>query len=340
VIVTVTLKDVARKAGVSPITVSRAFSGTHHVSPATKQRVLAAAEALGYTPHLMARALASKHNPMIGIVVIDLSNPFFAPVINAIQEAAQQAGYLTIISQSKSDRFLEETSLKQLHQMRVAGVLPMSIAPQLEHLDRLRAAGLPVVSVTRPWAEGDFVAADLFAGGYLAGEHLCRLGHQQIACVAAQPSPNHLPSWNKFQGFQAALQDYHVPFSAKQVIWTKKIEVAEGITAADQFLQLTPRPTAVFVTADHQAVGFLHRLRERGLRVPDDVAVVGHDDIRYAEFMEVPLTTISLPKHEIGYQATQILLKRIKNKAIPSSEFQQILLKPKLIVRSSCGSGM
>jgi DNA-binding LacI/PurR family transcriptional regulator len=122
------------------------------------------------------------------------------------------------------------------------------------------------------------------------------------------------------------------------MIWTEALGVAEGMRAADVFLALPQRPTAAFITADHLAVGFVHRLRQQGVRVPEDVAVVSHDDIRYAEFMEVPLTTVALPKYEIGRQAAQILFERIKEGNPQAGDLRQILLKPELVVRTSCGS--
>lgn len=333
----ITIKDVARRAGVSPITVSRAFSGSHPVAAKTQNKIFAVAEELGYVPHLMARALASKHNPMIGTMVTSLSNPFFLPIIDAIQDVAQKAGYLTTISQSKADPELEVLSLAQLRQMRTAGVLTVSSLPELDHLESLRDAGVPVVLMTRRWPAGDYVAVDHFAGGYLAGKHLCELGHRKIACIAAKQSI-YSAATDKIEGFRAALREHDVSFSSDWMIWLDEVGVAEARRAADVLLEQTDQPTAIFITADHQAVGMLHRLCERGVRVPDDMAVVGHDDILYAEFMEVPLTTVALPKYEIGRQATKILLERIQNSDSPQDELQQVLLEPTLIVRTSCGA--
>ena len=333
----VTIKDVALRAGVSPITVSRAFSGTHPVATKTQRKIFAVAEELGYVPHLMARALASRHNPMIGAVVTTLSNPFFSPVIDAIQEVMRQSGYLTTINQSKFDPELEIAGLEQFRQMRTAGIITVSVLPELDHLDQLRETGVSVVLLARRWPTGDYVATDHFAGGYLAGEHLCRLGHRKIACVAPKQAIYSAAS-EKIEGFQAALREYDVSFSPDWIIWTHQTSVKEGVQAADVLIEHPGQPTAVFITADHQAVGVLHRLRERGVSVPSDMAVVGHDDIRYAEFMEVPLTTVALPKYEIGQRAARILLERIENKDTPPDMLQQVLLKPKLIVRASCGS--
>lgn len=336
----VTIKDVARKAGVSIVTVSRAFSNTHPVAEATRRKIFEAAEELGYVPHLMARALVSKHTPMIGVMIIDLSNPFFAPIVDAVQEVAWQEGYMAVFNQSKYQLQLEETSIEQFRQMRMAGILIVSVLPDMKHLQRLRQEGMNVVALARRWDEGDYVAVDYFVGGQMAGQHLIRLGHRQIACVAhAEHFRGGL--WSRIQGFRAALEDSEGPgFSEDWMIWTEAVGVAEGMRAADVVLALPQRPTAAFVTADHLAVGFVHRLRQQGVRVPEDVAVVSHDDIRYAEFMEVPLTTVALPKYEIGRQAAQILFERIKEGRPQAEDLRQILLKPELVVRTSCGSSL
>jgi len=331
----VTIRDVARKAGVSPITASRTFSGTHPVAEETRRKVLEAAEELGYVPDLLARALVHKQSPMIGVVVLELANPFFVPIIDATQAVAQQKDHLVIINQSERKLDLEQASLYQLRQMRVAGVLVTPASTELEHLQRLEAGGTPVVVVARRWDDGDYVTVDDFAGGHMAGEHLIRLGHRRISCVA-HDEPHNTAVQDRVQGFQHALREAGCPFSPQCTIHTETLRMADAIRAADSFLALSERPTAVFVTADRLAIGFVHQLRERGLRVPGDVAVVSYDDIRYAEFLEVPLTTIALPKHDMGQQAAQILFERIEAGDAGTAR-RQVLLEPKLIVRESCG---
>ncbi len=333
----VTIKEVAAQAGVSPITVSRAYSGSHPVAEETQQRIFAAADELGYVPDLVARALVSRRNPMIGVIVLDLANPFFSPVIDAIQEVVQQEGYLAVFQQSKYQIDLERASMEQFRQLRVAGVLPVSVATDMGYLAQLDATGTPVVSLARRWDAGDYVAVDYYAGGYMVGGHLAGLGHRRIACIAHN-EPMRGGLWDRIQGFKAALQERDAPFADEDMILTSAVRVADGISAADAFLSLPGQPSAVFVTSDYLAVGFVHRLRERGVRVPDDVAVVGYDDIRFAEFLEVPLTTVSLPKYEIGRRAAEILFQRIAQPEEDRRELSQVLLQPSLVVRSSCGA--
>ena len=333
----VTVKDVARRAGVSPITVSRTFSGTHTVAPATRQRVLAAAEALGYVPDLLAQGLVRKQSAIIGITVLELANPFFAPIIDAVQAVAQARGYVVVVNQSGRQLEMERANLNQLRQMRVAGVLVTPASTDLSHLRALHASGTPVVLVSRRWADGDYVAIDEHEGGRLVGEHLARLGHRRLACVVLD-EPHNAAHRDRIEGFTQALRAGGI--DPPQLILTPTQRLRDGMEAADQLLALPNRPTAAFVIADRMAIGFIHRLRQRGIDVPGDVAVVGYDDIRYAEFLEVPLTTVARSKQEIGERAVQILFDRIEaGEADGNGRPQQVLLQPRLVVRASCGSG-
>jgi LacI family transcriptional regulator len=333
---TVTIRDVARKAGVSPITVSRAFSGTHPVAEETRRKVLKVAEEMGYVPDLLARALVHKQSPIIGVVVLELVNPFFVHILDAVQAVTRQKDHMLLVSQSERQPDMERASVHQFRQMRVAGILITPATTEMGHLRLLEAEGTPVVVVARRWDDGDCVTVDDFAGGRIAGEHLVQLGHRKIGCVAHDELHN-VAVQDRVQGFQHALREAGCVFSPQCTLHTKTLRMADAIQAADAFLDLPERPTAVFVTADRLAIGFVHRLREKGLRVPGDVAVVGYDDIRYAEFMEVPLTTVALPKYEMGQQAAQLLFELIEA-SDADNEPRRIMLEPQLIVRASCGA--
>jgi len=330
----ITVKEVALRAGVSPITVSRTFSGTHPVAEETRQRVLTAAAELGYAPDLLAQGMVRKQLPIVGVVVLELANPFFAPIIDAVQAVARRHDHMVIVNQSERSPQLEQSSLIQLRQLRVAGVLATPAATDLTHLRALQLDGTAVVLVARRWDAGHYVAIDDEMGGWLAGEHLVRLGHRRIACVTLDEPHN--PSYRaRIRGFQNALAEGGVSEVCTLLTETQRLE--DGRRAADAFLECADPPTAAFVNADRMAIGFVHRLRQRGVRVPDDVAVVGYDDIRYAEFMEVPLTTVALPKYDMGARAAEILFYYITDKH-GAHEPQQILLQPRLIVRASCGA--
>jgi LacI family transcriptional regulator len=333
----VTIRDVARKAGVSPITVSRTFSGTHPVAEDTRRKVLQAAEELGYTIDLLARALARKQSPIIGMIVPELANPFFVTIIDAVQAVARQKEHMVIVNQSERQPEMELSSLHQFRQLRMAGVLVTPASTTLDHLRSLQADGTPVVVVARCWEEGDCVTVDDFAGGRMAGEHLIRLGHRKIGGIA-HAEPGNTAVQARVQGFRAVIEESGYALLPERMIHTATLRLSNAEQAANTFLALSDRPTAVFVTADRLAIGFIHQLRARGVRVPEDVAVVGYDDIHYAEFLQVPLTTVALPKYEMGQQAAQILFDRIENGYANGEEHRRILLGPRLIVRASCGA--
>jgi LacI family transcriptional regulator len=336
--VTATIRDVARRAGVSPITASRAFSGTHPVAEETRCRVFAAAEELGYVPDLLARGLVHGRSPMIGMVVLELANPFVNPIIDGVQAVAFERDHLLIVNQSLRSLEMEEASLSRFRQMRVAGVLVAPVSPDLRHLEELRAQGVPVVVFSRRWAGGDYVTVDDREGGRIAGEHLVRLGHRRVGFVALGEAGNTAVE-ARLEGLLEALQRGGAVCRPEWRLFTRQQTPEDGIAAADLYAQLAERPTAVFVAADRVAIGFVHRLRERGLRVPEDVAVVGYDDIHYSQFLEVPLTTVALPKHELGRRAAQILFGRIEANDVGGPP-QQVLLQPRLVVRRSCGAGV
>lgn len=332
----VTLKDVARAAGVSPITVSRAFSTTHPVAKKTRQRILEVAETLQYVPDLHARALVGKQMPVIGIVVPELANPFFVSIIDGVQATARRQDHMLIISQSERQTDLEQACFAEFRQFRVAGVLVTPVSSDVGHLLRLRSQGTAVVVIARQW-EGDYVTVDHVAGGELACRHLLHLGHRKIGCVASLEAGNTAVE-ARVDGFRAALEATGGDLPPDWLIRSQSVNTADATHAAETFLQLRDRPTAVFVTADQLAMGFIHRLQERGVRVPDDIAVVGYDDIVYAEFLQVPLTTVALPKYEMGVRAVETLFDRIEA-GEDGQPWRQVMLQPELIVRASCGAG-
>lgn len=332
----VTMKDVALKAGVSPITVSRAFSGSHPVAEETRVKVLTAAEELGYTPDLLAQALARRQSPIVGIVLPELANPFWIPIIDAAQAIAQAKQHLVIVNQSAHQPDMELAILQQLHQLRMAGVLIAPTSTKLDHLRAIQAKGVPTVVIARCWSEGDCVTVDDFAGGSMVAGHLLQLGHRTIGCVTHDELTNSAVQ-ARLEGFQHRLHRGGVELRPHHIIRSETVRMLNGVQAAQTFLALPDRPTAVFVTADRLAIGFIHELRLRGVRVPEDLAVVGYDDIRYAEFLEVPLTTVRLPKYELGRQAMQLLFERTQTDN-HRGKVRQIMLKPELIVRVSSGA--
>jgi LacI family transcriptional regulator len=284
----------------------------------------------------LARSLVQKRSPIIGVVIPELANPFFISIIDAIQTEAHKRELMVVIAQSERQEALEHKNINQFQQMRVAGAVVTPISPNLEHLQRLQAHGTKVIVVARQWHDGNYVTMDDYKGGYIVGEHLTRLGHRTIGCVSLN-EPGNSAIQNRIMGFQISIEEAVGAYHRECLILTHTLHTDQGVQAADTFLELAEKPTAVFVTADHLAIGFVHRLLERGVRVPEDVAVVGYDDILYSEFLEVPLTTVALPKYKMGQLATQMLFEAMESGQDKTIQ-HQILLEPKLVIRSSCGA--
>lgn len=326
-----TVKDVAARAGVSPITVSRVINGGNLVAEKTRQAVLDAVAEIGYKPNLLARSLVhGGAAPLVGFVATELANPFYAPIISAVQEVARLRDHLVVIADSERLLANESTYLQQFERLRIGGVIVTPLSPDTEPLVTLRDAGVPVVVVARRWQDGDYVTADNELGGRMVGSHLLELGHKRMAIVALD-EPGHTAAADRLSGFRDRLAEANLE---APVVWTKSLSTSEGASSAGAILSLSPRPTAVFVMADRLAIGVVHELLSRGVRVPDELAVVGYDDIHYSAFLEVPLTTVALPKVEIGQIAAEILFDRMKS-GTSIEPWRQVLLPPRLVVRAS-----
>jgi LacI family transcriptional regulator, galactose operon repressor len=331
-----TVKDVASKAGVSPITVSRVINGGNLVSEQTRRAVLEAIEELGYKPNLLARSLVhGSAAPLVGFVATELANPFYAPLISAVQEVARLRDHLVVIADSERHLANEATYLQQFERLRIGGVLVTPLSPDSGPLETLRSAGVPVVVVARRWEDGDYVTADNTLGGRMVGSHLLDLGHRHIAVVALD-EPGHTAAADRLAGFRARLAESNLE---APTIWTKSLSTSEGASSAGEILALSPRPTAVFVMADRLAIGVVHELLKCGIGVPDELSVVGYDDIHYSAFLEVPLTTVALPTAEIGRIAAEILFDRMAAGA-SAEPWRQVLLPPRLVIRASTGSAV
>jgi LacI family transcriptional regulator len=327
-----TLRDVAHRAGVSVVTASRALNDNPFVAKTTRKQILEASAALGYAPNLLARGLVKNRTATVGVVILELANPFFAPMLSGIQAVAAKQGFLVVIGESCRNLEEERRCLEQFRQFRIGGIIITPVTDKLDYLLTVRAAGTPIVVMGRRWHDGDYVSTDDVEGGRLAAKHILNRGHRQIALVR-RADPHHLPGQDIRRGFHAVLGAAGVSLREARDIQVADGQLADGRGAADRLLAPGKRPSAVFATSDRLALGLVHRLHERGVRVPDDVAVVGYDDIPYAMYSRVPLTTIAVPKRSVGEMAATLFFDRYEGGG--SLKPRQILLKPELVVRAS-----
>jgi len=323
---------VARRAGVSIATVSHVINNTRHVSEELRSRVLAAIAELNYQPSGVARSLRRKQTRTIGMVIPDNCNPFFAEVARGIEDASFDQGYNVILCNSDGDVEKELDYLELLTRKRVDGLVLVSAGASQATVDMLAAQQGAVVIVDREISGlmADLVMTDNRQGGYQATSYLLGLGHRRIACIAG-PSPL-TPSADRVAGYGKALCEAGVPLD-KGLVLTGDFQSRSGHAAMQTLLKLAERPTAVFTCNDMMAMGAICAIQQAGLRVPDDVSVVGFDDITLASFTCPPLTTVAQAKHEMGVLAFELLSQRMQDGELaPRRE----LLETELVIRGSC----
>lgn len=331
------MKDVAREAGVSVNTVSRVLAGKPDVSPETRAKVLAVVERLGYKPNRLARGLRSNRTGTIGVIVTDIANPFFGSVVKGIERAARGLDYSLILQDTDENYELEKKAVELMLAERVDGVLITPVQSGTESLKLLRKAGVPFVLLGRRFDDfpADWVVTDDVRGGSLAAEHLISLGHRRIGMISG---PLRISSARaRLEGFLKALSSHGIT-PDDGLILSDAITVEDGYRLTTELLEARRAPTAIFCYSDFVAFGAVAALRERGLRVPGDVAVVGYDDVPLSRYLEVPLTTVRIPKEELGKAALELLfhrLQRDQNREAPEG----VELPVELVVRASTTAG-
>lgn len=326
--------DVARHAGVGTGTVSRVLSGHPNVRPATRAKVEAAIRTLGYHPNALARGLAQGRTRTIGLVVFGLHNPFFGLLAHGVEAAARARGYNVLIADSADSAIQQQQCLAMLAERRVDGLIVTPIRSEEKELAAIRASGTRIVLLNS--TNGDetmsSVGGDHMRGGYLAARHLLGLGHRRIGFLS------HLRSISgcreRLRGYDQAHDEAGTPRHPELVV--EDLHVMEAVrSAVHRLLDSADPPTALMTINDEFAIAVLQALSERGRRVPDDMALVGYDDLPVAAWLSSPLTTVAQPKEEQGRIAANLLIDQIEDAAIPA---QRIVLPPRLVVRRSCGA--
>ncbi|MBO9662808.1 LacI family DNA-binding transcriptional regulator [Dokdonella sp.] len=328
----VTIKDVAKAAGVSVASVSRALNGHDSVTPDTRQRILDVAARLRYMPNSAARSLITQRTQTIGAVLPDLHGEFFSELIRGMDAAARARGLHLLVSSSHGSASEVGEVLRTLRG-RVDGVLIMSPhADAVTLADNLPAA-LPTVLMNTRLAGGDYLSLsiDNYGGAYAMVEHLVACGHRRIAFVAGPP--NNFDADERLRGYRDALKK-RLPKQAPEILQGDFSEES-GYRAGLAVRELTPRPQAIFAANDMMAIGCLFALKELGLDVPGDIALAGFDDIPIARFVSPPLTTMRVRIADLGSQALERLAAAIDGQAMPRLAHE---LECSLVVRHSSGA--
>jgi LacI family transcriptional regulator len=319
---------------VSVGTVSNVLNRPDAVSPATRERVVAAITELGFVRNESARHLRAGRSRTIGLVVLDIANPFFTDVARGVEDVAAAAGLAVMLCNSDDRAGREAAHLDVLTEQRVQGVLITPTAELSPHVEALRSRGTPVVLLDRR-ATGPqqcAVTVDDVLGGRLAADHLLERGHRRIAFIGGSSG---LPQVRERRdGVVAAVQEGTGSADAMTVFSTATLTVAGGREAASQIIGLPSarRPTAAVCANDLMALGVLQEMVRHGVRVPEDFAIVGYDDIDFAAAAAVPLTSVRKPRVELGRRAAELLLDEASN---PGHQHQQPVFEPTLVVRES-----
>ena len=332
-----TIYDVAREAQVSLATVSAVVNDSAYVSPGLKNRVAVAIRKLEYQPNLLARGLATQQTRTLGMIAPNIANPFWPDVVRGVEDAAHAAGYPLLLASSDDDRTREALYLRMFLAKRVDGVLICKAAGGLEAdlKARIRATGTPIVQLMRssPACSGDRVLVDEEGGSYEAVAHLVRLGYRRIAMINGVSSVS--TSQNRLKGYRAALKDAGLPLD-RTLIAEGEFRVDPGYDAGIKLLKR--RPDAVFIANYLMTVGFMRALRQYQLRCPDDIGIVTCDDHPWLDEFRPRLTTVNLPKYELGQAGARAVIERIDpgGAALPARG-RTITLTTTLCLRESCG---
>jgi len=330
-----TLHDIAKKSGVSVSTVSRVLnkkSVKYRINSKTEKLILKTAKELNYRPNQLARGLRLKKTHTIGLIVPDISNPFFAYVTKGIQNVAHQLGYSLVVCDTNENVDMEIEHITLLHSKGIDGLLVMPVGQKYAHLEPLVKENFPLVLLDRCFdgLNTNSVVIDNYRAAFDATEHLINHGHKRIAII--QGLPNTYTSNGRLQGYRAALSKYGVA-SDDELAVGGDFRKENGYIETKLLLRMPNPPTAIFATSDLITLGALQAIFEEGLHIPEDISLVAFDDTDYAQYLRCPLTAVAQPKDIIGEIAVKLLVENIKGQG--KRESKRIVLTPKLIMRDS-----
>jgi len=331
--VTITIKDVARRVGVSHTTVSRALRGNSLISDETSQRIRQAAAELGYRPSAAARSLKTNRSQVLGVIVSSLDDPFFSEILQGIEDCAQEGGYSLFIATSQRDPLREQKIVQTMMEHRADGLIICSTSFSAAQGRQLLDYGFPIVVVNNQSLEGFrySIYHDDVDGSRQMTRHLIELGHRRIAYLGNALSGR--TTLDRLSGFSQEMESAGLPVPQDYVLQVAGGNPEDGLSGAEYFLHLPVRPSAIVCYNDQLATGVLKGLQSAGLDVPADMSVTGFDNITMSAYTRPPLTTFDQPKRFIGMEAARLLLGLLKHELDEGEKVK--ILKGKLLVRAS-----
>jgi LacI family transcriptional regulator len=331
----ITLQTIADQVGVSVTTVSRVLNGEgkkNRISKVTAEAVLRTASELEYMPDQLARGLRIKRSYTIGLIIPDISNPFFSTVARSIENEARKSGYSIILSDTQEETRLEIDSVRLLQGRKVDGLIICPDGGESDHLKALIQTGLPVVIADRhfPDLKCPYVISDNYHGSFEAVSHLIEKNHKAIACI--QGRPNTSVNDERVRGYKDAMNKYNLPFDEKLVVGDSFGE-QNGYVSAKLLLSRDPRPSAFFACSNLISLGAMRAIIEENFKIPDDISMISFDDQPYSEYLATPMTVVMQQTKEMGQIIFKLLMEQINHGSLTSNE--GVVLPTKLILRRS-----
>jgi LacI family transcriptional regulator len=329
------MKDIARDLGVSIITISKVLRNHPDIGDETRERVLARVKELDYRPNFAARSLVTGRSYLVGLVVPDLIHPFFAEVAKSLSDVLRRNGYYLIVSSAEEDPELEEQEINQLLARRLDTLIVASCRSTVELFFRMEKQEMPYVLLDRelPGLSANFVGVDDEAVGMLATRHLIEIGCKRIAHIRG---PEYSPALQRLEGYKRALTQAGLKILDDYIIAERKVDVdsrRHGAEAMGQLLSRKPRPDGVFCFNDPLALGAMTRALDEGLRIPEDLAIIGCGNLHYDDALRVPLSSVDQQSRRMGEEAARITLGILNSKTVRKPE--KVLLEPQLVARAS-----
>ena len=327
----VTIKDVAKALGISYSSVSRALNGKDGVGEEKRKIICEMAETMGYQPNELARGLVNKMSKTIGVIMPDVTNPFFASIVTGIMTEANKMHYDVFFSLSNWDVEREKECLIALQKKRVDGIIVRPASDKEEY--PCDSKGIPLLYIGR-WntgIEASRVEIDNRKGGYIGTKHLINAGYKKIGIICG--TGNAQTSNERIEGFKEALEEAGREYSPELITYSHKITVKTGYDATRRLLDNNPDIDAIFALSDHMAIGAMDYLKDKGIRFPEEIGIMGFDNISYAVLPQIKLSTVRQPKFELGQVAFQMMYDAINGKL--EGEAKHIMLPPELIIRTT-----
>jgi LacI family transcriptional regulator len=332
---TIRMKDIAKDLGISQATVSKVLRKHPDIGEKTRQRVLERVKELDYQPNTLARSLVTGRSFLIGLVAPSLLHPFFAEIARAISGAVRDKGYFLVVASSEEDPELEKEEISRLLSRRLDALVIASAATNVEQFDRMDKMSQPYVLIDRDMngLAANFVGVNEVKVGRLATEHLIEMGCRRIAHIRGQENG---PGNGRFEGYRQALHDRGVPYSDDYVVRRSLVDTEtthQGREAMRLLLERDPKPDGVFCFNDPLAIGAMSSIIDAGLRIPEDIALIGCGDLPNDNCLRVPLSSIDQHSNMLGQRAAELVLSLLESKQRPRA--RTIILEPTLVVRSS-----